>query len=145
VFDAYLVRPDTAWSRDKWKNTWLRLEPPGSAYRPRDEAKARLEKARTAGTRPSLPLEKYAGAFDSQLYGRLVVKHEGGRLFATFGEFTTELSHWQEEAFYGRAPTRLNFDWLLTFGVSDGQVTKVTVKHVGWDQVEKDHPFVRGK
>ena len=70
VFDAYLVGPDTAWNRDKWEATWLRNEPPGTAYRPRDEAKARLEKTRTAGTKPSLPLEKYAGAFDSKLYGR---------------------------------------------------------------------------
>ena len=122
VFDAYLVGPETAWNRDKWETTWLRNEPPGYAYRPRDEAKARLEKTRTPGTKPSLPLERYAGAFDSKLYGRLVVRHDGGRLSVTFGEFTTELSHWQDESFYVRAPTRLTFDWLLTFGVSgDGR------------------------
>ena len=64
----------------------------------------------------------------------------------TFGEFTTELSHWQDDAFYARAPTRLTFDWLLTFAVSgeDG-VTAVTVKHVGWDQDEKDHLFARDR
>jgi CubicO group peptidase (beta-lactamase class C family)/dienelactone hydrolase len=146
VFDAYLVGPDAAWDRDKWKTTWLRNEPPGHAYRPRDEAKARLEKTRTAGTKPLLPLEKYAGAFESKLYGPLVVRHEGGRLFVTFGEFTTELSHWQDDSFYARTPTRLTFDWLLTFGASgDGRVADVVVRHVGWDKDEKDHLFVRGK
>ena len=115
------------------------------AYRPRDEARAVLEKARRRGTRPSAPLDRYAGAFDSELYGRLLVRYDGGRLSVTFGEFTTGLSHFQEESFYARAPTRLTFDWLLTFGVSGGRVTDVTVKHVGWDGDEKDHLFVRGK
>ena len=64
----------------------------------------------------------------------------------TFGEFTTDLSLWQDESFYVRAPTRMTFDWLLTFGVSgDCQVTNVTVKHVGWDKDEEDQLFVRGK
>jgi hypothetical protein len=62
------------------------------------------------------------------------------------GQFTTDLSHWQDNSFYVRAPTRLTFDWLLTFGLTDdGQVANVTVKHVGWDKDEKDHLFVRGK
>ena len=146
VFDAYLVGPDTAWDRGKWETTWLRNEPPGAAYRPRDEAKARLEKARTPGTKPSLPLGKYAGTFESKLYGPLVVRHEAGRLSVTFGEFTTEMSHWEADSFYVRAPTRLTFDWLLTFAASrDGEITSVTVKHVGWDQDEKDQFFVRAR
>jgi CubicO group peptidase (beta-lactamase class C family) len=61
VFDAYVVGPEAAWNRDKRQATWLDNEPPGHAYRPRDEAKARLEETRTPGTRPSLSLEKYAG------------------------------------------------------------------------------------
>lgn len=146
VFDAYLVGPSTAWNPDKWKTTWLKNEPPGYAYRPRDEAKGRLEKTRTPNTKPSLPLAKYAGAYESNLYGRLTVRHEARQLSVTFGEFTTALSHWQNESFYVRAPTRLTFDWLLTFGVSsDGHIASVTVKHVGWDKDEKDEVFVRGK
>jgi hypothetical protein len=95
---------------------------------------------------PSLPLEKYAGAFDSKLYGRLIVRPNGPRLFVTFGDFTTEMSHWENNSFYVRTPTRLTFDWLLTFGVTkDGETTNVTVKHVGWDIDEKDHVFVLAK
>ncbi len=146
VFDAYVVGPETAWNRDKWETTWLRNEPPGSAYRPRDEAKARLEKTRTPGTKPSMPLAKYEGAYDSKLYGRLVVRYDGGQLAVTFGHHTTELSHWQDDSFYVRSPTRLTFDWLLTFAASKGsEITNVVVKHVGWDKDEKDHVFVRGK
>ncbi len=145
VFDAYLVGPEIAWDQDKWK-TWLRNEPPGYAYRPRDEAKARLEETRKIDSAPSLPPEKYAGTFDSKLYGPLIIRHEGGRLFVTFGEFTTELSHWQNDSFYVRSPTRITYDWLLTFGMSsDHQVSNVAVKHVGWDKDEKDQLFLRGK
>lgn len=146
VFDAYLVGPETAWNSDKWETTWLRNEPPGAAYRPRDKAKAKLEKTRAANTKPSLALEKYAGPYDSKLYGRLIVRHYDDRLSVTFGGFTTELSHWQDDSFYVRAPTRLTFDWLLTFGASKGgEITHVTVKHIGWDKDEKDHVYVRGK
>lgn len=146
VFDAYLVEPEVAWNPDKWASTWLRNEPPGSAYRPRDDARARLEKARVADTKPSLPLEKYTGAFDSRLYGRLIVRCDEGQLSVTFGSFTTKVSHWQNDSFYVRAPTRLTFDWLLTFAAAeDGEIRNVTVKHIGWDNDEKDHLFVRGK
>jgi CubicO group peptidase (beta-lactamase class C family) len=146
VFDAYLVGPETVWRKDKWDSTWLRNEPPGFAYRPRNEAKARLEKSRTRGTKHSLPLENYAGVFESKLYGRMTVHHDSGRLSLTFGDFLTDLSHWQDESFYARAPTRLTFDWLVTFGRNDdGQITHVTVKHVGWDNEEKDQVFVREK
>ena len=146
VFDAYLVGPETTWSPDKWDATWLRNEPPGNAYRPRDEAKSRLEKLRMVDTTPSLPLEKYTGTFDSKLYGRLVVRRNGASLSVNFGEFTTEMSHWEDDSFYVRTPTRLTFDWLLTFGVSnDGKTTSVSVKHVGWDSDEKDHVFVRAQ
>jgi CubicO group peptidase (beta-lactamase class C family) len=146
VFDAYLVGPASAWNRDKWAATWLRNEPPGYAYRPRDEAKARLEKARTPGTKPALPLDQYAGVYESPLYGKLIMRHEDGKLSLTIGAFTTDLMHWQDESFYARAPTRLTHDWLLTFARShDGRIMHVTVKHVGWDQDERDHQFIRGK
>ena len=72
--------------------------------------------------------------------------HDVGRLLVTFGEYTTEATHWQDELFYVRSPTRLTFDWLLTFGRSaEGNVVSVTVKHIGWDKDEKDHLFVRGQ
>jgi CubicO group peptidase (beta-lactamase class C family) len=144
VFDAYIAGPNIAWDRGKWEATWLRNEPPGSAYRSRDESRARLEKARTPGTNPSLPLGRYEGIFESKLYGPLAVRHEAGRLSVTFGGYTTEMSHWEADSFYARAPTRLTFDWLLTFaGAEGGEITSVTVRHVGWDRDERDQVFLR--
>jgi CubicO group peptidase (beta-lactamase class C family) len=144
VFDAYLIGPETAWNSGKWEATWLRNEPPGYAYRPRDEARAQLEKNRVLGTKPKLPLPDYAGKYASKLYGSLDIGHKDGRLCVTFGEFTTEASHWQDESFYVRAPNRLTIDWLLTFEHSaEGKVSGVTVKHVGWDKDEKEQFFIR--
>lgn len=146
VFDAYLVSPETAWNSGKWEKTWLRNEPPGYAYRPRNDAKALLERTRATATMPKLPLGDYAGHYDSKLYGTLVIEHQDGQLFLTFAEHTTQAVHWQDDSFYVRAPNRLTFDWLLTFEHSaDGKVRGVTVKHVGWDKAEQDHFFDRRK
>ena len=144
VCDAYLIGPEATWNPDKWETGWLRIEPPGNAFRPRDEARARLQELRKTDTTPSLPLDKYAGTFHSDLYGQLVVHRDAEKLFVTLGEFTTELSHWEDDSFYVRSPTRLTYDWLLTFGVpNNGETTEVTLKHVGWDTDEKDHVFTR--
>ncbi len=146
VFDAYLIGPEVTWNPEKWETGWLRIEPPGSAFRPRDEARARLQKLRKTDTTPSLPLDKYAGTFHSDLYGQLVVHRDGDKLFVTLGDFTTEMSHWDMDSFYVRSPTRMTYDWLLTFGESnDGESTEVTLKHVGWDDDEKDHVFSRSQ
>jgi hypothetical protein len=144
VFDAYLVGPELAWDQKKWALTWLKNEPPGYAYRPRDEARAQLEKDRAGDTRPSFPLPRYAGTYESPLYGRLIVAEDSGKLLVKFGEFTTPMRHWENDAFYVRTPTRLTFDWLMTFDVAgSGKVNAVIVKHVGWDRDEKDHVFAR--
>jgi hypothetical protein len=143
AFDAYLIGPASTWDTSKWARTWLRNEPPGYAFGPRDAAKAKLEQSRTAGTRPALPLERYAGTYESPLYGPLVVRAGGGRLLVTCGAFTTELTHWQNESFYARAPLRLTYDWLITFAPPEGgRVKSLTVKYIGWDD-EADQRFER--
>jgi CubicO group peptidase (beta-lactamase class C family) len=142
LFDAYLVGPEVAWDKSKW-TAWLEHEGPGYAYRPRDEAKSQLEKTRLRETKPSRPLNAYGGTYQSTLYGPLVVRHDAGRLALTFGDITTELTHWQGESFYVRSPTRLTFDWLLTFDAGAAAPRHVTVKHIGWDKDEKDHVYSR--
>jgi hypothetical protein len=94
---------------------------------------------------PSLPVSKYTGRFDSPLYGSLQVLQNEDHLSVVFGEYETVMSHWRNESFYVRSPTRLTFDWLLTFDLyNTDEVVRVTVKHVGWDQdQEEDHGFER--
>ena len=65
-------------------------------------------------------------------------------MLVLFGDYTTRLSHWQDESFYARSPTRLTFDWLLTFRPAEGDsVPRVVVRHIGWDLTEQDHAFQR--
>lgn len=55
------------------------------------------EEKRVTGTKPSMPLEKYAGIYNAPVYGKIEVKQENGNLKLYF-EHTPELSatleHW---------------------------------------------------
>ncbi len=77
---------------------------------------AKREAKRVTGTKPSLPLEKYAGIYNAPIYGKIVVKTENGQLRLYF-EHTPELSatleHWHYDVW------KINWDktqaW-FTFG-----------------------------
>ncbi|HKE60413.1 MAG TPA: serine hydrolase [Pyrinomonadaceae bacterium] len=68
-----------------------------------EQAKAAEKKAdaeRVTGTSPSLPLEKYAGSFQSEMYGELKIGLEDQKLVARFGpNFTGDLEHWNYDTF----------------------------------------------
>src|SRR5262245_41637223 len=68
-----------------------------------DQAKAAEKKAeaeRVTGTSPSLALEKYAGSFQSEMYGELKIALENQKLVARFGpNFTGDLEHWNYDTF----------------------------------------------
>jgi hypothetical protein len=49
--------------------------------------------------------------------------------------------HWENDVFYAKAPTQLNFDWLVQFNVKVAGVNAVTLKYVGWH--EPDATFQR--
>ena len=56
---------------------------------------AKLEEARVAGTRPTLPLADYAGTYVDPLYGEVTVKEEGAALRLAQGpELRARLEHW---------------------------------------------------
>jgi len=144
LLDAYLAGPEIAWDRTKWETTRLKYEGPGKAYRPRDEAKARLAEFRIPGTNPARPLGEYAATYNSDLYGDLVIAQRNGQLELEFAGHTTALTHWHNESFYVRAPTRSTYDWFLTFAPSGAKPPgSVSVKHVGWDKDEPDRVFLR--
>ena len=75
----------------------------------------RMDK-RITGTKPSLPIEKYAGTFNAPIYGKIEVKPENGNLRLYF-EHTPDLSatleHWHYDVW------KINWDktqaW-FTFG-----------------------------
>ncbi|MEQ8764637.1 MAG: serine hydrolase [Planctomycetota bacterium] len=137
VFDAYLLGPET-WDPSKWSAAWLKNEPPGVAYRPRDRAREKLA-AERRGDRPAArPLKELAGRYESPLHGAIEISVREETLLLSYGPHHTELSHWEADAYYARTPTDLTFDWLVTFGSET-----LTVHHVGWDADEADLTFTR--
>lgn len=94
------------------------------------QAKAGLEATRKAGTRPSQPMDAYAGRYEHPGYGILTVATDpsGERLEFTFNGIVTPLEHWHYDIFSGQKADRdrtfeafkLSFDTGL-----DGEISSV--------------------
>ena len=66
----------------------------------RDAARRRRAATRVRGTRPSLPLRKYAGRYAEEFYGNAIVVHRRARLLLRYGRtFAGPLSHWHHDTF----------------------------------------------
>lgn len=94
VFDALLGLPARDWSAE-----YLAL-----ARRSRErgeERAAELEASRVEGTRPSLPLEAYAGTYSDSLYGDVRIEREGSGLVLRYAEphYVADLEHWHHDTF----------------------------------------------
>jgi CubicO group peptidase (beta-lactamase class C family) len=95
VIDALLGLPARDWSAE-----YLELAR-RAEERSATEAAA-VEAARLAGTRPSLPLESYAGVYGDPLWGDVTIAHEGGRLVLSYApEYIADLEHWHGDVFRG--------------------------------------------
>lgn len=93
LFDRFLGEPVRDWSADVLAFTQERSA--------RAEAQQRRTlDARVADTRPSLPLERYAGTYAHEMYGEIRVLHEGGALRIDAGPgFTGAIEHWHYDTF----------------------------------------------
>ena len=78
IFDAFLGNPQRDWCAELLK-TFKGLEGEALAAQKKSEAE------RVTGTSPSLALEKYAGDYQSEMYGRAKIASENGKLVARFG------------------------------------------------------------
>ena len=93
IFDFYLNAPSRDWSADMLKIT-KNLEEQTKA------AEKKAEAERVQGTSPSLAREKYAGTFQSDMYGETKVALENEKLVVHFGpNFTGDLQHWNYDTF----------------------------------------------
>jgi len=124
VLDLYTGHPERDWS------TELRALY-GAAENAGRAARARRLAQRARGTRPSLPLARYAGVYNDTVHGDLRVRVENGRLVAAFGaSLTADLEHWNYDTF------RVRFheagdqgDNYVTFSLGpDGSVRAATVE-----------------
>ena len=93
IFDFYLKAPERDWCAEMLK-VEKRLEEQAKA------AEKKTEAERVKGTSPSLALAKYAGTFESDMYGVTKVALENDKLVVRFGpNFTGDLEHWHYDTF----------------------------------------------
>jgi hypothetical protein len=85
-------------------------------------AQRRNEQQRVLGTKPSLPLEKYAGIYGDSLYGTRTVTFENGTLRLRLGpQYAATLEHWQYDTFRARSDNRWDGSQSVTFTIgADG-------------------------
>ena len=92
TLDAFLKAPQKDWSAQELARR--------NAIK--DTRIADRKAARVPGTKPSLSLEKYAGEYVSDVYGKITARMEGGKLTLDF-EHTPDLSanlqHWHYDVF----------------------------------------------
>lgn len=94
---------------------------------------ARKEAERAKGTKPSLPLAKYAGTYNDPWYGDVVITLEGGKpviAFTATPSLVGDLEHWQYDTFVARWRDReLRADAYVTFSLTpEGTVSRALMK-----------------
>ena len=104
-----------------------------------DSAVAAQERASVAGrdtaSRPSLPLDKYAGTYRDAWYGDVTIAIESGKLVMRFSHtpsLTGDLEHFQYDTFIARWRDReLRADAYVTFALKpDGSIDQVKMAAV---------------
>ena len=131
VLDHYLGAPATDWV-DAYQKVKAR-----NAARTADTV-AKGEAARDTTSRPSLPLERYAGTYTDAWYGDVTIALEGERLrirFAPTASLVGTLEHWQHDTFVARWDDReLRADAFVTFALApDGSVEQAKLRAVSPD------------
>lgn len=96
VFDTFLELPSRDWSAELlalYRRQWARSDSLARA------AAAR----RVPGTRPSLPLERYAGTYSDSLFGAVEVSYDAGTLRLRISSTQAAvLEHWHYDTFRAR-------------------------------------------
>jgi hypothetical protein len=90
------------------------------------ETMKKAERARAADSKPSLPLEKYAGVYRDAWYGPITIRMENGALVMTFDHTPNmigDLQHWQYDTFKAHWRERTIEDAFVTFSLNpDGTI-----------------------
>jgi hypothetical protein len=90
------------------------------------EAMKKAEGVRAADSKPSLPLEKYAGTYTDAWYGPITIRGENGGLVITFDHTPSmigDLQHWQYDTFKAHWRERTIEDAFITFSLKpDGSI-----------------------
>src|SRR5262249_40873570 len=110
VFDRFLGFART-WSSQDWL-----AEAYEAPLKEQQAARKKREAERRKGTKPSLPLAKYAGIYESELSGTIDLRLKEDRLVLHFGpRLISELSHWQDDMFEAIFPNAWKMTTLFAF------------------------------
>jgi CubicO group peptidase (beta-lactamase class C family) len=128
ILDSYLAAPPTDWA--KIIHDLADEQKAGAA-----EIEKKQSGARNANSKPSLPLEKYAGKYADAWYGDITVSMEQSGLVMRFSHspaLTGDLEHWQYDTFKARWRDRsLAADAFVTFALNpDGSINQVKMVKV---------------
>jgi len=119
VLDHYFHLPSTDWIAAY--KTLKDTEEKDAA-----ETMKKAEGSRDANSKPSLPLEKYAGVYNDAWYGPITIRIENGGLVITFDHTPTmigDLQHWQHDTFKAHWRVRTIEDAFVTFSLNaDGTI-----------------------
>ncbi len=134
IIDAYLGVPQKDWAGDFLK----RIK---AATEQGKEAEKRAEASRVKDTRPTLAIENYAGTYENDLYGKVIVTSSGGKLNLRFGPaFVSDLEHWHYDTFRANFRNAVIPTGSMTFALNGlGKVDTVTLNMPGMS----DYPFKR--
>jgi hypothetical protein len=96
-----------------------------------DSARLEQDRRRARDTRPSLPLDRYAGTYEHPTYGRAIVALRAGALHFAFGHGRIgSLDHWEYDTFRARWQDERMSSSLVTFS-TDGAGGTSSVRAFG--------------
>jgi hypothetical protein len=126
VLDHYMGAP--AWD---WLEGYTTLKERGD--RALAEFEANQASERNADSRPSLPLDAYAGTYRDAWYGDIALAREDGGLVIRFSrspDLVGDVEHWQYDTFLVRWRLReLRADAFITFSLNpDGSIAQALMK-----------------
>jgi CubicO group peptidase (beta-lactamase class C family) len=124
ILDAYLGGPT-----QDYIAAYKSVEDKGRAKA--DEAMKNARQTRDASSKPSLPVEKYAGDYSDPWYGKVTIKNENGNLVLNLPRTTkgtADLQHWQYDTFKAHWRDRTVEDAFVTFALKpDGSIDHFTM------------------
>jgi hypothetical protein len=119
VLDHYLRLPTTDWIA-AFKTVKDQDEKEAA------ESMKKAEGAHAANSKPSLPLEKYAGTYNDAWYGPITIRFENGGLVISFDHtpgMVGDLQPWQYDTFKAHWRVRTIEDAFVTFSLNpDGSI-----------------------
>jgi hypothetical protein len=126
IVDTYLNLPARDWSAEA-------LRSDSAAQVRAAEAMRKFQAGQVANTRPSRPLEQYAGVYADSVYGNIAVKFDNGRLTLQMGRGEiADLRHWHYDIFLveWRTPLfREQFTTRASFTLdADGRPSALTMR-----------------